>query len=105
MANHLRYISDFYCTKCGALGLPVVRDAKHTREPGHLKKIYCPRCRVQTNHVEIRPFGAYQKEDFDIEFKYGNFDAEGLRIDPSWKHFTALIKQKIEQEEKVNEDV
>ena len=79
MANSLQYISDFYCTHCGALGLPVVRSAKHTREPGHLKKLYCPRCRIQRNMVEVRPFGRYTYEDFQIEFKYGNFDEEGQR--------------------------
>ena len=94
MANSLQYISDFYCTQCGALGLPVVRSAKHTREPGHLKKLYCPRCRIQQNMVEVRPFGRYTYEDFQIEFKYGNFNEKGQRIDPSWKHFIATVKQK-----------
>jgi hypothetical protein len=52
--------------------------------------------------VEIRPFGKYNYEDFQIEFKYGNFDKEGQRIDPSWKHFIAEVKQKglIKDEEK-----
>ena len=94
MNNNLRMISDFYCTKCGALGLPIVRTAKHQREPGHLKKLYCPRCRVQTNMVEVRGYGQYTKEDFLIEFKYGNFDEEGLRKDPSWRHFISEVKQK-----------
>ena len=94
MANNLQYLSDFYCTQCGNLGLPVVRSARHTREPGHLKKLYCPKCHIQQNMVEIRPFGKYNYEDFQIEFQYGNFDKDGQRIDPSWKHFIAEVKQK-----------
>lgn len=98
-------ISDFFCTQCGHQTFPVVRTPRHAREPGHLKKLYCPYCHVQTNQCEIKDYGKYTKEDFFLEFQYGNFDKEGCRIDPSWKHFTALIKQKLAQEEKVNENV
>ena len=99
MNNNLRMISDFYCTQCGSQGLPVVRTAKHAREPGHLKKLYCPKCRVQTNMVEIRDYGQYKKEDFLMEFKYGNFDKEGKRKDPSWRHFIGEINNKIDKGE------
>ena len=94
MANNTINVSDFYCTQCGSLGLPVVRTSKKVREPGHLKKLYCLHCKMQTNHVEVRPFGKYDYEDFQIEFIHGNFDSEGNRIDPSYKHFIAEVKQK-----------
>ena len=99
MGQNIQMISDFYCTQCGSQGLPVVRTAKHAREPGHLKKLYCPNCRIQTNMVEIRDYGQYKKEDFLTEFKYGNFDEEGKRIDPSWRHFISEINRKIEKGE------
>ena len=94
MANNTINVSDFYCTQCGSLGLPVVRTSKKVREPGHLKKLYCLHCKMQTNHAEVRPFWKYDYEDFQIEFIHGNFDSEGNRIDPSYKHFIAEVKQK-----------
>ena len=97
MGKNVISISDFYCTQCGNLGMPIVRTTKHAREPGHLKKLYCNHCHIQQNMVEIRPYGKYNYEDFLIEFKYGNFDKEGMRIDPSWKHFVSEIRQKIEK--------
>jgi len=94
MANNTINVSDFYCTQCGSLGLPVVRTSNKAREPGHLKKLYCPTCKIQTNHCEIRPFGKYDYEDFQIEFIHGNFDEDGQRKDPSYKHFIAMVEQK-----------
>ena len=94
MANNDINVSDFYCTQCGSKGLPVVRTGRKTREPGHLKKLFCLQCGVQTNHVEVRPFGQYDYEDFQIEFIHGNFNKEGQRKDPYWRHFVAEVKQK-----------
>ncbi len=94
MANNTTNVSDFYCTQCGSRGLPVVRTSRKVREPGHLKKLYCLHCKMQTNHAEVRPFGKYNYEDFQIEFIHGNFDSEGQRIDPSYRHFIAEVKQK-----------
>lgn len=82
-------VSDFYCTKCGRQGLPIIRSRGKAREPGHLKKLYCPYCKKQHNMVEVRPFGQYKYEDFLIEFTQGNFDEEGQRINPSWRGFIA----------------
>ena len=97
MANNTTSVSDFYCTQCGSKGLPIVRTTHKMREPGHLKKLYCPQCRIQTNHCEVRPFGKYDYEDFQIEFIHGNFDSEGQRIDPSWRHFVAEVLNKENQ--------
>ena len=88
-------LSKMYCVICGNEGIPINRKRGQNREPGHLKKLYCPYCKMQENMVEIRGYGQYTKEDFLIEYKYGNFNEEGLRIDPSWKHFISEIKQKI----------
>lgn len=94
MANNNKEISDFYCTQCGKKGLPVVRSKGQSREPGHLKKMYCPYCKVQNNMAEVRPFGQYKYKDFLTEFTFGNFTPEGLRIDPSWRRFVSTHEGK-----------
>lgn len=75
-------ISDFYCTKCGKKGISLPRKDNKKREPGHLKRLYCPYCRSEQNSVEIRGYGKYTYEDFKNEFKNKNFDETGRRILP-----------------------
>lgn len=72
-------MSEFYCTLCGAKGLPVWRQAGKEREAGHLKKLFCLKCGKETNHAECKEYTHYQFEDFKIEYEYGNFTEEGLR--------------------------
>ena len=71
--------SDFYCTKCGNKGIPIMRLAGRDREAGHLKKMYCIYCQEETNHAEIRHFGDYRYEDFKKEFELGRF-IDGQRL-------------------------
>ena len=92
--NNSYIISDFYCTKCGNKGIALPRKTKKIREPGHLKKLYCPYCREVVNHVECRGIGKYDYDDFLIEFNNGNFDAEGNRKIP-WRQFEASINSLI----------
>ena len=87
-------VSDFYCTKCASRGIPIARTGK-LREAGHLKKLYCLKCKKQTNFVEIKPFGKYSYEDFLIEFVNRNFDENGHRIIPSYKQFAAYVRDGI----------
>lgn len=79
MKNNL-LLSDFYCTLCGSKGLPCYRMRGKEREKGHLKTLYCVQCNKDTNHIEIKPDQRYTFEDFQEEFEYGNFDADGKRI-------------------------
>ncbi|MCC8068815.1 MAG: hypothetical protein LIO71_03565 [Ruminococcus sp.] len=72
-------ISEFYCTYCGQKGLPIARRAGQQREAGHLKKLWCPNCNMTVNHVEVRPFGSYNYEDFKQEFELGRF-IDGQRV-------------------------
>lgn len=65
--------SDFYCVRCGKKGIPIARKIGSQREAGHLKKLYCLYCQEQTNHAEVRPFGAYKYEDFKLEYDLGRF--------------------------------
>lgn len=74
--------SEFYCVKCGNKGIPIQRQKNKEREQGHLKKLYCPFCQVETNHVEVREKGKYNEYDFRLEFTFGNFDEDGNRIKP-----------------------
>ena len=79
-----KFITDneFYCVICGEKGLPIVRQKGKEREAGHLKKIYCLKCRKETNHVECRPWSGYTHDDFLIEFEHKNFTEDGLRKIP-----------------------
>ena len=71
--------SKFFCTKCGHEGLPIMRPKGHRREPGHLKKLYCPYCKEVVNHAEVREIGGYTEEDFRQEFESGIFK-NGQRV-------------------------
>ena len=77
-----KFITDneFYCSQCGNRGIPVVRQKGKEREAGHLKKLFCLKCGKETNHIECKEFTKYSFEDFKIEFEYGNFNEDGLRI-------------------------
>ena len=79
MRNGKYTISKMFCTKCGREGIAVPRKIGKYREAGHLKKLYCLNCGVQTNHVEIKSFTKYSYEDFKTEYEYGNFTEEGIR--------------------------
>lgn len=72
-------VSDFYCTQCGNKGIPIARKVGSQREAGHLKKLYCMYCQEEVNHVEIRPYGQYNYEDFKREFELGRF-VHGNRV-------------------------
>ncbi len=84
--------SDFYCTKCGHKGIPIIRQSGKAKEPGHLKKLYCLYCDSEENMVEIRQKGSYTLEDFIIEFENGNFE-NGERKLP-YKQFISEIRKK-----------
>lgn len=85
--------SNFYCTKCGGQGIPILRKNGKYKEPGHLKKLYCINCQEQRNMVEIRPAGKYDYFTFKLEFDYGNFTEDGGRNLP-WKQFVAQLRDK-----------
>lgn len=72
--------SEFYCTRCGKKGIPIARKIGKQREAGHLKRLYCPFCREEVNHAEVRPFGDYNYEDFQLEFELGRFLEDGTKL-------------------------
>lgn len=87
-------ISKMYCCNCGKEGLPICRKKSHSREDGHLKKLYCVYCGKLWNHAEIKPSSDnYTLEDFKLEMQYENFDNEGNRKEP-FNTFKRHLKQK-----------
>ena len=100
MANNKVVQSEFWCTKCGKKGLPVWRKIGQAREDGHLKKLYCFNCKMETNHVECKSITPYSYEDFKLEYEYNNFTEDGLRI-YTLKQLKSLIRE--EKIEKVRE--
>lgn len=52
---HLRkrkfIVHDFFCTQCG-LKMPLPRVKSMQRKGGHLKSIYCYRCKEKVNFIE-----------------------------------------------------
>lgn len=73
-------IHNFYCLNCLNM-LPLPRTEGKLRERGHLKKIYCPRCKEEVNHAEINPESSkYTFEDFLNEWELGRFTDDGQRV-------------------------
>ena len=44
----------FFCIKCGKEGIPLARKQGHKHERFHRKKLYCPYCKMEINHVECQ---------------------------------------------------
>lgn len=53
----------FYCIKCGNKSYDLPRKQGHKHERFHRKKLYCPSCKIEINHVEC------QNEDDIYNFK------------------------------------
>lgn len=43
----------FFCIQCGREGIPLSRKVNHKHKSLHMKKLYCPWCRTEINHVEV----------------------------------------------------
>ena len=64
----------FWCIRCGNKGLDLQRKVNHRHGKHHRKKLWCPWCKMEVNHIEcrndeeIREFrenwlaGAYEEE-------------------------------------------
>lgn len=88
MSKHYSMLADskFYCSKCGRLGFPILRKKSKAKKSGHLKKLYCLTCGEETNHIEIRPAGDYDYEDFQKEFELGRFkDGDRVPLNECYK--------------------
>ena len=83
----------FYGTCWGKKGIPIARWRGSERNAGHLKKIYCLKCKKEVNHVECKMFSKYDYEDFLLEFNYNNFNENGER-----KEKYGIFKDKLKKE-------
>lgn len=70
---------ELYCVNCGNKGIPIMRKTKRERPSGHLKRLWCPYCKKEFNHVQCNEFTHYTHQDFLFEKMYDNFDEDGNR--------------------------
>ena len=84
-------MSTFYCLHCGKQGIPIPRNRGHQREKFHRKRMYCPHCKLDVNHLECR-----NDEDafnFKIDFE------EGKYIQEAKESINFLLKERVENNE------
>ena len=72
MANYETH--NFFCLKCGKAGVPVMRKIGKQHEAFHRKRLYCPWCKIEINHVEVR--NQNEKEIFMEGFNNGEYREE-----------------------------
>lgn len=63
--------NDFYCLKCGQRSYSLPRPTSRQRKDGHFKKLYCPNCKIQVNHIEIK--NQEQSKEFMAAFLAGSY--------------------------------
>lgn len=70
----------FFCLLCGREGIPLRRKAGFQHGSMHRKKLYCPYCKVEVNHIEVKTLD--EEEQFKENFKNGVYkdEAEESRI-------------------------
>ena len=66
----------FFCLKCGHENLPIYRKVGHQHKKYHRKKLYCPYCGTEVNHIEIR--NDEEAYLFRKEFETGAYEEEAL---------------------------
>ena len=64
----------FYCLNCGLKGIPLMRPNSRKREKFHRKKLYCPHCKMETQHVETS--NNHEAAEFKELFSQGAFIEE-----------------------------
>ena len=70
----------FYCLLCGRAGIPIRRKVGHQHSALHRKRLYCPFCKIEVNHMEVR--NQVEKAIFIENFKNGVYhdEAETSRV-------------------------
>lgn len=59
----------FYCLNCGREGIPIPRKIGHQYKQFHRKRLYCPWCKNEVNHIEIK--NTEQEQQFKLDFTKG----------------------------------
>lgn len=65
---------DFYCIKCGNKGIPLNRKKSLQHGKFHRKRLYCPFCKIEVNHIECR--NQADIEEFKMNFANGDYIEE-----------------------------
>lgn len=65
---------NFYCINCGNKGIPLRRKVGFQHGKFHRKKLYCPYCKMEINHVECKT--QEDVENFLEDFKNGVYKDE-----------------------------
>lgn len=65
---------NFYCIRCGNKGIPLMRNKGFQHERFHRKKLYCPFCKQEVNHIECKT--SEEIEQFLMNFKDGVYKDE-----------------------------
>ena len=74
MAKNSYAEHSFYCINCGNKGIPLMRRQGFKHGKMHRKKLYCPFCKNEVNHVECKTFE--EVEEFKINFANGVYKDE-----------------------------
>jgi hypothetical protein len=81
----------FYCMNCGRKGIPLMRKSGFQHERFHRKKLYCPFCKMEVNHVECKTYA--DVEEFKENFEKGVYRDEAeesisyVRSSREWKNY------------------
>lgn len=67
----------FYCLLCGKAGIPLRRKVGFQKEALHRKKLYCPFCKTEVNHIEVRTLD--EELNFKEDFKNGVYKNEAKK--------------------------
>ena len=67
-------IHDFYCLNCGKKSIPLSRKSGHQHARNHRKKLYCPNCKQEVNHIEIKT--EEDRQQFLEKFENGEYIEE-----------------------------
>jgi uncharacterized Zn finger protein (UPF0148 family) len=59
---------------CGRKGIPLMRKSGFQHEIFHRKKLYCPFCKMEVNHVECKTYA--DVEEFKENFEKGVYRDE-----------------------------
>lgn len=70
-------LHDFYCLQCGQRGIPLRRKSGFQHGKFHRKKLYCPHCKCEINHIEIT--NTIEKEEFEQNFQQGVYVDEATQ--------------------------
>lgn len=65
---------NFYCMRCGRKGLPIARRDSHNYSKHHRKRLWCPWCGMEVNHIECR--NDSEVYEFKQAFEAGEYKEE-----------------------------